>query len=149
MPTDRALEDPFEYLLRDHDRLDAILADAQARFERGESATEAFADFRAGLERHLQLEEEVIFPAYEARTGLTGGPTAVLRFEHALIREQLSDLAEMLRLGAWALFRVCMVRFNHLLAAHDLKEERVLYPSAVRLMDPSLRAALTEQLRAR
>jgi len=49
-----------EYLLADHERLSALLAAATSR-----SAVDrdAFAAFRAGLLRHIAIEEYDVFPA--------------------------------------------------------------------------------------
>ena len=44
--------------------------------------------FQDALLHHFAMEEEVMFPAFEARTGMTQGPTAVMRSEH----RQMTDL---------------------------------------------------------
>lgn len=72
-----------EYLLADHERLSALLTAATAGpgFDR-----EAFAEFRAGLLRHIAIEEKVLFPA--ARRARGGEPLARahgLRIEHAAL----------------------------------------------------------------
>lgn len=76
-----------EYLLADHERLSALLAAATSRpdFDR-----DAFAAFRAGLLRHIAIEEKVLFPA--ARRARGGEPLSRahdLRIEHAALTSLL------------------------------------------------------------
>ncbi|MGH7673776.1 MAG: hemerythrin domain-containing protein, partial [Gemmatimonadales bacterium] len=77
----------------DHRRLDGILADAKRRLAAGDVARARvrFAEFRSGLERHIAMEEEIVFPAFEALSGAAGGgPTRVMRAEHAEIRRLMA-----------------------------------------------------------
>lgn len=48
----------------------------------------------AALVPHATLENEVLFPPIEARIG-EGGPTMVMRMEHAEIEDRLKELAEL------------------------------------------------------
>lgn len=76
-----------EYLLADHERLSALLVAATSGpdFDR-----DAFAAFRAGLLRHIAIEEKVLFPA--ARRARGGEPLSRahdLRIEHAALTSLL------------------------------------------------------------
>src|SRR5690348_904548 len=75
----------------DHDRLDALLQSFQTLKRHNFSkAKEAFMQFKSGLERHIRWEEEILFPLWEDKTGMSdGGPTFVMRQEHRRIEEQL------------------------------------------------------------
>jgi iron-sulfur cluster repair protein YtfE (RIC family) len=65
---------------QDHDRLDDLFRQFQAlKLSDRESAGRAFQEFKAGLERHIAWEEEILFPAFENKTGQTSGPTQVMR----------------------------------------------------------------------
>ena len=44
--------------------------------------------FRREIERHIEIEEDVLFPAFEQAAGTTRGPTGVMRMEHARLRFQ-------------------------------------------------------------
>lgn len=74
----------YEYLAADHDRLDELLTRAVADPENIEIAS--YAQFRAGILRHISMEEKVLMP--EA-TRLQGGvPLAVaerIRLDHGAI----------------------------------------------------------------
>ena len=115
---------------QDHDRLDELFKTFQ-KLKRSDfaKAKEAFKAFKFGLQRHIVCEEDLLFPLWEEKTGMSeGGPTFVMRAEHRQIGQQLeaihgkvaeqnpdSDQEEQLLL--------------ELLGSHNMKEERVLYPA--------------------
>jgi iron-sulfur cluster repair protein YtfE (RIC family) len=139
---------PSAYLARDHDRLDGLLAQARLKVEVNEPAATTFAEFRAGLERHMRLEEELLFPAFERHMKMTGGPTAVMRHEHEVVRRYLDDMGAALGRLDIAGFRTASERLEGVLASHNLKEERILYPMVDRLLPDGERRELAEQLSA-
>jgi iron-sulfur cluster repair protein YtfE (RIC family) len=119
---------------QDHRRLDGLLADAKRALTAGERprAAALFAAFRDGLERHIVAEEEVLFPAFEALTGITTGPTRVMRAEHADIRAYLAEVANRLAAGGGEGLATPLASLTALLYAHNGKEERILYPATDR-----------------
>ena len=121
----------------DHDRLDALWQSFQAlKRQNFLKAKEAFAQFKSGLERHIRWEEDLLFPLWEDKTGMSdGGPTFVMRHEHRRIEEQLQAIDRSISEEnaddaepEQALLAV--------LAAHNLKEERVLYPAIDQVTAP-------------
>jgi regulator of cell morphogenesis and NO signaling len=134
----------------DHRRLDAILHEAEeaasaAGFER---ARELFATFASGLERHIEAEENILFPELEEMEPGAAGPTAVMHAEHEEIRALLerigADFAS--KSSTW---RTPFQRLGEVLSAHNMKEERILYPMAdAASRDAGRDAALAERLRA-
>jgi hypothetical protein len=71
------------YMADDHDRLDRLLdrAVSAARFDH-----DAFEEFRAGLLRHIGIEEKILLPDARRRRGGEPLPVAArLRLEHAAI----------------------------------------------------------------
>lgn len=138
-----------EYLSWDHDRLDALLADVQRMVEDGEleRADHTFAEFFEGLRRHIRIEEEVLFPEFEARTGVTQGPTRVMRHEHRQIEEALEAMREALDRADAAAFRAGDARLLEVLSPHNAKEERILYPTTDQHLTPEERRLLLERMR--
>jgi hemerythrin superfamily protein len=59
--------DLHDYLARDHDRLDALLA-AAIRPD-GSIEEESYAEFRRGLLRHIGIEEKILFVELKRRVG--------------------------------------------------------------------------------
>src|SRR5262245_53455092 len=80
------------YLSGEHARLDGLLREAGLRGAAGRwaDAGESHTLLERGMQRHLRLEEEIVFPLFEARSGLVDGPTAAMRDEHRCMRQALS-----------------------------------------------------------
>lgn len=99
-----------EHLTRDHERLHALLARA-----RGGPAFdgEAFAAFRAGLLRHIGVEEKLLFPAARKRLGAPLAAARRLRVEHAALTSLLVPTPD----------HALCDEIEALLAAHDAREE--------------------------
>lgn len=119
-----------EHLQADHRRLDAIVADVRALLEAGSfaEASARFAEFACGLARHIEIEEEILFPVFEQMTGMAHGPTVVMRHEHVEIRQTLSEIAAALARSDGAAASGSIDALEDVLSDHNLKEERVLYP---------------------
>ena len=117
-------------MTRNHKQCDELFAAAEEAVDGGdwEAATAGFERFRDDTLRHFQCEEEVLFPAFEGRTGSTEGPTAMMRYEHAQMRALIEQMAEACAgrngegyLGASETLMMMMQQ-------HNLKEEQILYP---------------------
>jgi uncharacterized protein len=91
-------------------------------------------------ERHHQREEDVLFPALEAR-GVQGPPT-IMRQEHTQLRKQkhrLKDLADHAATLEFGRFKEQLNETVSLLAPalreHIFKENNVLYPTALQVIE--------------
>ena len=120
----------------DHRSVDGDWALVEAAVETGdaEQIRNAWSAFNAHHRHHLKMEDEIMFPAMEAATGMTGGPTAVMRAEHDQMRGLMNqmdavlaagDPQEMLDLGDTLLM---------LIQQHNQKEEGILYPMASQVL---------------
>jgi iron-sulfur cluster repair protein YtfE (RIC family) len=137
-----------EFYEHDHDRLDESFKTFQ-QLKRSDfpKAKEAFKTFKFGLQRHIVWEEDVLFPLWEEKTGMSeGGPTFVMRAEHRQIGQQLeaihgkvadqnpdSDQEEQALLD--------------LLGTHNMKEERVLYPAIDQLTSAEERETVFQNMK--
>lgn len=117
-----------------HRHCDELLAQAEAAARRGDWATcaEAAGAFNGATETHLALEENGLFPAFEKATGMSGGPTQMMRIEHGEMRELMASLHEALAARNAADFVGCCETLLILLQQHNMKEENVLYPMCER-----------------
>ena len=119
-----------EYLGADHKRCDDLFAQAEtsASQQQWQDAMKYFQDFHAGLERHLQMEEIILFPEFERITGNTAGPTSMMRIEH----QQMRLLTERMSFAVGQRdeddFLGHAETLNILMQQHNLKEENILYP---------------------
>lgn len=150
--TSSASDSVTSLLEADHERLDGILAEVKQHVGAAshQQAAERFAAFREGLERHIVLEEEVLFPLLEKSTGVAdAGPTAVMRTEHREIRSLLGEVDSLLGGRIEGDTLATMAALTGILVAHNGKEERILYPMTDRaLADSPERSGVIERVRA-
>ena len=117
---------------------------AVARSAWGE-ADSAFNRFRDAMLQHFALEESILFPAFEAYTGICMGPTQVMRAEHAQMRALLAAseiaLAERDALDYSGNAETLLIMTQQ----HNMKEENMLYAMCDQHLAPQL-AELLPQL---
>lgn len=126
--------DFVSYLTADHRHCDECLGLLRSQAIAGHwaGAAEAFARADHDIRAHFAAEEEVLFPAFEASSGMTCGPTAVMRMEHDEARELLLDLSEAIAAQDADGVRGYGEALLILLQQHNMKEENILYPMAQR-----------------
>ena len=152
MSTESAVRGSFEtvtgYLSSDHRCLEGLLADVEREVVRGsfERARERYRAFDAGLDRHIRLEEELLFPLFEARTGIQSGPTVILRMEHRQIRVALGMMRDALAVGDAPRFHDGRRWLDDVLPQHDSKEEHILYPMTDQFLSAQERAVFVARL---
>jgi iron-sulfur cluster repair protein YtfE (RIC family) len=136
------------YLSLDHRRLDALVREGQVHVSdaRWPQALTSQAQLERALERHVRLEEEIVFPLFEARSGIVDGPTAVMRDEHRCLRRALAMMRAGIEARDGAAHADALLFLNSIRPAHDAKEERILYPLIDRLLAPADRARVAARL---
>lgn len=114
----------------DHRHCDDLFAAAeQAASGRDRAAAAAaFARLRMAMLAHFAAEEQALFPAFEARTGMSMGPTQVMRLEHAQMRNLLEAAGEALLAGSSDDYLGQAETLLIMMQQHNMKEENVLYP---------------------
>ncbi len=128
----RALSDFFQ---KDHQEIDALMAAVDFA---SPEADEDFSDFARRLERHIGWEERLLFPAAaDAEPALSRGPIAVMLAEHEQIRGLIKAVEDALESGEKDAARERAGELQDLLAAHNMKEERILYPACDDLLGPT------------
>lgn len=138
-----------EFLGGDHHACDDLYARAEQAVSEGRwmEAKAAHAAFIAAMEQHFAMEEQALFPAFEAATGSDMGPTQVMRYEHTQMRELFAaldaaataeDAEEYLGNGETLLI---------LMQQHNAKEEQILYPMSDRVLGGE-RATVFERMEA-
>jgi iron-sulfur cluster repair protein YtfE (RIC family) len=126
----------LDFLGQDHRACDEHFATAEAAVaqKRWDSARSQFAAFRASMAHHFAMEEEVLFPAFEARTGNAAGPTQVMRMEHRQMRELMDEMDGALAEARQDAFLGLSETLNMVMQQHNLKEENMLYPMSDRVL---------------
>ena len=137
-----------DFLTQDHRNCDDIFAQMEEAVANGsEEAIAKFEEFYDALTKHFKMEEEVMFKAFEKKTGMTQGPTAVMRMEHEQMRGLLTKMVEAV--GAkdnnkfFGLSETLMI----LMQQHNMKEEQMLYVIAQQHLG-SEAESIVEQMKA-
>ncbi|MBA3032612.1 MAG: hemerythrin domain-containing protein [Gammaproteobacteria bacterium] len=131
-----------------HKHCDDLFADAEAAAaERNwPQCQELLSRLHDAIEDHFRTEETVLFPAFEAATGMTGGPTQMMRIEHARMRELLGQMQSALSAQAADVFAGAAETLLIFMQQHNMKEENILYPMCDRSLAEQA-ADLAAQLR--
>ena len=69
----------------------------------------------------------MVFPLFEARTRIAG-PAQVMRREHRLLEAHLEQARYAIESGDLARFVAAAAPLSALIAEHNMKEERIVYP---------------------
>lgn len=120
------------FLTSDHRACDnefANLENAIASQDWEESKTQ-LEKFSADLLHHFDMEEKVMFPVFEEVTGMTQGPTMVMRMEHSQMRNILDDLKADIEKKDKNHFFGVSESLMMLMQQHNMKEEQMLYSMA-------------------
>ncbi len=120
----------LEFMRDDHRACDHFYTDAENALaaKKTEEAKELFDIFYDATNHHFDREERELFITFEKRTGMMGGPTQMMRYEH----QQLRSLLESMRLALsenrtddfFGIGESMMI----MLQQHNMKEEQMLYP---------------------
>lgn len=124
------------YLADDHERCDVLMRKVGNSVADGQwlQARHAMAAFQDALERHLLVEERILFPAYESALGRAVGPTAAMRSEHLRIRAVAQRMVESVQERDGRAFAIHAEVLLLVLHQHHEKEEGVLYPMIERVL---------------
>jgi len=125
------------FFAQDHRDCDARWVDVEELLDSAgtEAADPAWQKFDASMRRHLQMEEEVLFPAFDSRSGMGGGgPTAMMRMEHQQMRGLLDQIGEAMAAGDAQEAMDIGDTLLMLIQQHNVKEEGMLYPMAENML---------------
>lgn len=137
------------YMKNEHRECDTLFSKAEEAIALGEweVADQHFLAFANETLLHFKKEEEALFPAFEAQTGMTQGPTQVMRYEHEQVRNLISNMAEALEKkdkdAALSLAESMMI----LIQQHNMKEEQMLYAMCDRTLPPELKESTIETMK--
>ena len=118
------------FMADDHRRCDLLFVEVEQSVGAGAwaQASEAFACFEHAVLQHFLAEESSLFPAFEEKTGMSTGPTQVMRGEHVQMRELLEAAHEALAAQDADEYLGNAETLLIMMQQHNTKEENVLYP---------------------
>lgn len=119
-----------DYMTRKHRECDDVFSIAESKVADGNwsIAAEKWQQFKAELLSHFEQEEEVLFPTFEQATGMTGGPTQVMRMEHQQMRALVEDLDTAMAAKDTNAYLGLSETLMVMMQQHNMKEEMMLYP---------------------
>ncbi|MBF1165766.1 hemerythrin domain-containing protein [Dechloromonas agitata] len=132
------------FMTDDHRRCDDFFAEAeQAIGQKNIAAAQAaFGHFRTAVLAHFDCEEKTLFPTFEAKTGMTMGPTQVMRMEHQQMRDLLDQAQAAIMAGDAEEYMGQAETLLIMMQQHNMKEENILYPMCDQHLEAELPAVL-------
>lgn len=139
----------LDFLGSEHRTCDDLFEQAEASVAQKDwdSARSLFGRFQAAMLRHLLMEEDVLFPAFEACTFNSMGPTHVMRMEHAQMRRLMQDMACTVADSDHGRYLGLSDALYLMMHQHNKKEEVMLFPMLDRMLG-SERADLIHSMKA-
>ena len=121
---------PTQILPAHHRHCDNLFVAAEDAVQRGDwaAAATSFARFHGQMNAHFEAEEGLLFPAFEAATGMSEGPTRMMRYEHEQMRSLLSQLEATCAAHDAEGYAGAAETLLMLMQQHNMKEENILYP---------------------
>ncbi|MFA6310446.1 MAG: hemerythrin domain-containing protein [Sterolibacterium sp.] len=113
-----------------HKHCDELFAIAEEAAQTGDWAAcgEQCGRFVGAMLAHFEAEEGLLFPAFESVTGMSGGPTQIMRMEHSQMRELFRQLEAARCAQDAETFAGVAETLLILMQQHNMKEENILYP---------------------
>ena len=120
----------FEFMRDDHRACDHLYTEAENTLaaKKTEEAKELFTAFYRATNHHFDMEERELFITFEKRTGMMGGPTQMMRYEHQQLRSLLESMLLALNENRYNDFFGIGESMMIMLQQHNMKEEQMLYP---------------------
>ena len=126
------METISSFLTTDHRACDEEFANLEntVASENWEESQKQLEKFSLDLLHHFDMEEKVMFPTFEEVTGMTQGPTMIMRMEHSQMRVILEDLKSDIEKKDKNHFFGVSESLMMLMQQHNMKEEQMLYKMA-------------------
>ncbi len=120
------------WLVHEHSKYENLLSQCQDAVEMEDWGTvdRVFNELVTHLQRHMALEEEVLYPAYESTTHAPQGPTTALREEHSGLVRLIRDMARIIKTRDSEHVLESVVHLEYQMIKHHEKEEDIFLPMA-------------------
>jgi len=120
-----------DFMLADHRACDEQFADMEnaVNDEKWSEASKLLNKFSSNLNHHFDMEEKVMFVAFEARSESAHcNPTPVMIMEHTQMRNVLKELEKELEAKNKDQFFGLSETLMMTMQQHNMKEEQMMYP---------------------
>ena len=118
-----------DFMTHHHRGCDQLLALAEDALDKNdfEDAQKKYDDFKEETLKHFEMEENYLFLLFEEKSGMTQGPTQMMRMEHTQAKMLFSKLDEAMSQKERDRFFSLSESLMILLQQHNAKEEQMLY----------------------
>ena len=125
------------WLVHEHSLYEDLLSRCQnaVEMEDWDGADLVFRELVTHLKRHMALEEEVLYVAYEAMAEAPQGPTRSLREEHDQIVRLVRDMVRVIKTRDSDHVLECLVHLEKQMIKYHVKEEGIFLPMASHILD--------------
>lgn len=143
------MESITQMFSQEHSRCDKQFAQIEANIAKNkwEPATKDFTAFINAMSLHFSMEEQILFPTIEERTGQTAGPTQVMRMEHQQMRQVFAEMQNSVNQQNREEYLGLSETLLMLMQQHNAKEEQILYPMSDQVLGDDVPSILN-QMRA-
>ncbi len=119
-----------QYMTSHHRSCDALLVESETPLANKDwpAFTQQWQQFSKALLEHFLAEEDILFPKFEQATGMTQGPTMVMRSEHEQMRSMLSQMEGAITNQDFEKAAGIVESLMLFIQQHNMKEEQILYP---------------------
>ncbi|MDE1824878.1 MAG: hemerythrin domain-containing protein [Candidatus Micrarchaeota archaeon] len=140
------MEGISEFMKADHGELDDVFESFRVvRETDSKRAKILLAQLREGLGRHILMEEKVLFPLFgERKVGRNYVSVADLNEQHRRIKELLAQIDKDFSLEKET--EDSEAELEQILVAHDIMEERTIYPWIERHVDGAAKKKAMERI---
>lgn len=135
------------WLIHEHSLYENLLSQCTeaVEIEDWKTVNTLFKRMVTHLKRHMALEDEVLYTAYEASTDAPQGPTGALREEHDRIVRLVTDMARIIKTRDSDYVLECLAHLETQMIKHHEKEEDLFLPMASHILD-ARREEISQQL---
>ena len=126
-----------EFMSADHQNCDQAFVDFENIIHDGNwfEISKCWSIFANKLAFHFAMEETELFPAFDKATGMSSGPTMVMRNEHQQMRSLVAAMEQALldknQQDCSGIAETLMMMMQQ----HNMKEEQMLYPMSDQHVD--------------
>ena len=135
-----------DYMNKDHKHCDEAFARAENTAAAGDwtGLERDGGTFLRAIERHIEVEEGLLFPAFEKETGMSSGPTETMCMEHEQMRGMFAQMRAAIEARDAAQYLDIAETLHMLLQQHNMKEESMMYPMLDQALGEDARSLLTQ-----
>ena len=136
-----------DFMMKDHQLIDGYFERAEAAAKAGDFATleREANEFLNRIAVHIDVEDRVLFAAFEERTGMAqAGPSVTMREEHREMEPIFEVMREAVTARDAAKYLAAAAQLVQILAPHNQKEETMMYPMIDDAMGPDAGSLIDE-----